>query len=98
MKRQILSIAIVLMALAPNIEANNIDYVLQQIKLNNTQLKALNAEIEAQTADIKSSNNLSDPTIDGAYLFGVGSTGRAPPGPHRGQHWRQMGAWSLARI
>lgn len=75
MKRQILSIAIVLMALAPNIEANNIDYVLQQIKLNNTQLKALNAEIEAQTADIKSSNNLSDPTIDGAYLFGVGSIG-----------------------
>lgn len=63
------------MALAPNIEANNIDYVLQQIKLNNTQLKALNAEIEAQTADIKSSNNLSDPTIDGAYLFGVGSIG-----------------------
>ena len=45
MKRQILSIAIALMALAPNIEANNIDYVLQQIKLNNTQLKALNAEI-----------------------------------------------------
>lgn len=75
MKHQILSIAIVLMALAPNIEANNIDYVLQQIKLNNTQLKALNAEIEAQTADIKSSNNLSDPTIDGAYLFGVGSIG-----------------------
>lgn len=75
MKRQILSIAIALMALAPNIEANNIDYVLQQIKLNNTQLKALNAEIEAQTADIKSSNNLSDPTIDGAYLFGVGSIG-----------------------
>ena len=75
MKRQILSIAIVLMALAPNIEANNIDYILQQIKLNNTQLKALNAEIEAQTADIKSSNNLSDPTIDGAYLFGVGSIG-----------------------
>lgn len=75
MKRQILSIAIVLMALAPNIEANNIDYVLQQIKLNNTQLKALNAEIEAQTADIKSSNNLSDPIIDGAYLFGVGSIG-----------------------
>ena len=75
MKRQILSIAIVLMALAPNIEANNIDYVLQQIKFNNTQLKALNAEIEAQTADIKSSNNLSDPTIDGAYLFGVGSIG-----------------------
>ena len=75
MKRQILSIAIVLMALAPNIEANNIDYVLQQIKLNNTQLKALNAEIEAQTADIKSSNHLSDPTIDGAYLFGVGSIG-----------------------
>ena len=75
MKRQILSIAIVLMALAPNIVANNIDYVLQQIKLNNTQLKALNAEIEAQTADIKSSNNLSDPTIDGAYLFGVGSIG-----------------------
>ena len=63
------------MALAPNIEANNIDYVLQQIKFNNTQLKALNAEIEAQTADIKSSNNLSDPTIDGAYLFGVGSIG-----------------------
>ena len=59
------------MALAPNIAANNIDYVLQQIKLNNTQLKVLNAEIEAQTADIKSSNNLSDPTIDGAYLFGV---------------------------
>ena len=75
MKHQILSIAIALMALAPNIEANNIDYVLQQIKLNNTQLKALNAEIEAQTADIKSSNNLSDPTIDGAYLFGVGSIG-----------------------
>ena len=75
MKRQILSIAIVLMALAPNIVANNIDYVLQQIKLNNTQLKVLNAEIEAQTADIKSSNNLSDPTIDGAYLFGVGSIG-----------------------
>ncbi|MGN1264433.1 MAG: TolC family protein, partial [Muribaculaceae bacterium] len=75
MKRQILSIAIALMALAPNIEANNINYVLQQIKLNNTQLKALNAEIEAQTADIKSSNNLSDPTIDGAYLFGVGSIG-----------------------
>ncbi|MGN0229951.1 MAG: TolC family protein [Muribaculaceae bacterium] len=75
MKCRIISLIAAAIALTSNASADGMSHILQQIKQNNTQLKVLNANIEAQTAEIRSSNNLSDPSIDGAYLFGAGKVG-----------------------
>ena len=75
MKCRIISLIVAVMAFGAQANADGMSHILQQIKQNNTQLKALNADIEAQAAEIRSSNNLSDPTVDGAYLFGAGKVG-----------------------
>lgn len=53
-------------------QAITIDDVLTQVKQNNTQLKAASARLDADQKSLKSSNNLPDPEVDGAYLFGKG--------------------------
>ena len=52
--------------------AITIDDVLTQVKQNNTQLKAAGARLDADQKSLKSSNNLPDPEVGGAYLFGKG--------------------------
>ena len=52
--------------------ALTIDDVLTQVKQNNSQLKAAEARLDAEQKSLKSSNNLPDPEVDGAYLFGKG--------------------------
>lgn len=59
-------------AVAP---AVTLEEVLEQIKKNNADLKYASAQIEAQTAELKTTNNLSNPTIDGSYLFGNDAAG-----------------------
>ena len=53
-------------------QAITIDDVLTQVKQNNTQLKAAGARLDADQKSLKSSNNLPDPEVGGAYLFGKG--------------------------
>lgn len=55
--------------------AVSFDDILGQIKKNNAELKYATAQMEAQASEIKTTNNLSDPTVDGSYLFGNDASG-----------------------
>ncbi|MGM9804376.1 MAG: TolC family protein [Muribaculaceae bacterium] len=74
MKKTMLTVVAVLL-MGSCATAANIQDVLTQVKQNNKQLKALVAQIGADSLDLRSSNNLSNPEVEGAYLFGKGPLG-----------------------
>ncbi len=69
----IISLAITLSA--TKLSASDYSDILLSIKQNNTELKAYQAQIDAQESNIKTNNNLSNPSVEGAYLVGHGQIG-----------------------
>lgn len=49
---------------------NSINNILSNIERNNTELRAYNASIASDSANISTTNNLDDPKIDFEYNFG----------------------------
>ncbi|MCI6893293.1 MAG: TolC family protein [Bacteroidales bacterium] len=70
MKRMIIIAATLAMANAAN--AITIEDVIANVKQNNKELKYTTAQIDAQASEIKTNNNLSNPVVEGGYLFGKG--------------------------
>lgn len=74
MKIKILIIS--LLSIIPSLGlANNITAILDSIAHNNLELKAMQAEFKANSLDLRTTNNLQDPSIDFEYLFGAQSVG-----------------------
>ena len=82
MKRMIIIAATLAMANAAN--AITIEDVIANVKQNNKELKYTTAQIDAQASEIKTNNNLSNPVVEGGYLFGKGR--------------KQMGSGRFARV
>lgn len=75
MKRGMLSIMTIVAFSWNSLFAITIEDVLAQIKQNNTELKYTTAVVQSQSAEINTTNNLSNPVVDGSYLFGNGPVG-----------------------
>lgn len=60
------------LAMANAANAITIEDVIANVKQNNKELKYTTAQIDAQASEIKTNNNLSNPVVEGGYLFGKG--------------------------
>lgn len=60
------------LAIANAANAITIEDVIASVKQNNKELKYTTAQIDAQASEIKTNNNLSNPVVEGGYLFGKG--------------------------
>lgn len=60
------------LAMANAANAITIEDVIASVKQNNKELKYTTAQIDAQASEIKTNNNLSNPVVEGGYLFGKG--------------------------
>lgn len=70
--KQILTIAIALLTIGVQAQTTGIDDVLKSIEANNKELQANAQYIASQKLEAKTGNNLSDPNISYAYLWGEG--------------------------
>lgn len=76
MKRYIFPLALIL-SLPAFVAAQGIDSVLSAIETNNIQLKAMRAEINAATHELKAENSLDGPSIEYSPFFRRGTSGVA---------------------
>ena len=76
MKRYTFPLALIL-SLPASIAAQGIDSVLSAIETNNIQLKAMRAEINAATHELKAENSLDGPSIEYSPFFRRGASGVA---------------------
>lgn len=76
MKRYIFPLALIL-SLPASVAAQGIDSVLSAIETNNIQLKAMRAEINAATHELKAENSLDGPSIEYSPFFHRGASGVA---------------------
>lgn len=70
--KQILTIATALLTIGVQAQTIGIDDVLRSIEANNKELQANAQYITSQKLETKTGNNLSDPNISYAYLWGEG--------------------------
>ena len=70
-------IAAIALAATASIKAQDINAVLKSIEQNNKELQALRKDNEAATAEIKSQNNLEDPSVEYSPFFRRGASGVA---------------------
>lgn len=76
MKPYIFPLALIL-SLPASVAAQGIDSVLSAIETNNIQLKAMRAEINAATHELKAENSLDGPSIEYSPFFHRGASGVA---------------------
>lgn len=70
MKRTIYILMILLASTGTKAQVTSIDRVLQEIQLNNKELKANEQQIQVQKLEAKTDNNLPDPTFSYAHMWG----------------------------
>ena len=77
MKQTIIILLALLAFPAAGVGAQGIGDVLRSIEQNNKELQALRKDNEAATAEIKSQNNLEDPSVEYSPFFRRGARGVA---------------------
>ncbi len=76
MYKYIASVLWCLVSIGSLAQSNEIEHVLEAIKLNNMEIKALRASLEEERLNTKSKNNLPDPEASFYYLpFGTHNSG-----------------------
>ena len=74
MKKVIIT-GILIFFLIPNINSDTLDDILNEIKSNNFELKKIESDFDAASAEIKSGNNLQATDFDVEYHFGERNVG-----------------------
>ena len=75
MIRQILFLAGLFLCMPQGGKSQPIDELLQQIERNNKSLQALRQENEAARQEIRSQNNLEDPSVEYSPFYTKGTDG-----------------------